>query len=63
MFSRSAGTYDGENFANVHLDADFVHKNFFANRPRQMLAFESCPARPQTVDLISFFHVDIPMDV
>jgi hypothetical protein len=28
-----------------------------------MLAFESCPARPQTVDLISFFHVDIPMDV
>lgn len=62
-FSRSAGTYDGENFANVHLDADFVHKNFFANHPRQTLALQSCLARPRTVDLISFFHVDIPMDV
>jgi hypothetical protein len=47
----------------VHLDADFVHKNFFANHPRQTLALESCPARPRTVDLISLFHVENPLDV
>ena len=57
MFSRSAGTYDGENFANVHLDADFVHKNLFPNHPRQVLAFESRPLRRRTVELISIFQV------
>jgi hypothetical protein len=55
-FSRSAVAYDGENFANLHFDADFVHEGFFANHPRQMLARESCPVRRRGVDLISIFH-------